>query len=120
MGVCAGAIYVLGFTILQESVADELRGRIFASLNTLVRFCLLLSFAIGPVVADRLGALSQTLFGGGVAFGSIRVSLPGSRLALWLAGSIIVGAGLLAVWTLRAGELTRRQPADVPESASRS
>lgn len=120
MGVCAGAIYVLGFTIIQESVADELRGRIFASLNTLVRFCLLLSFAVGPVLADRLGALSQALVGGGVSFGSIRVSLPGSRLALWLAGTIIVGAGLLAVWTLRAGQLRRERPADEPEPASRS
>ncbi len=95
MGVCAGAVYVLGFTIIQESVVDELRGRIFASLNTLVRFCLLLSFALGPVLADRLGPLSQSLVGAGVSWGSIRVSLPGSRLALWLAGTIIVGAGLL-------------------------
>src|SRR5205085_3043360 len=35
MGVCAGAVYVLGFTILQENVADVLRGRIFAALYTL-------------------------------------------------------------------------------------
>jgi hypothetical protein len=100
----------LGFTILHESVADELRGRIFSSLNTLVRFCLLLAFAVGPVLADRLGALSQTLLDGGVSLGSISVSLPGARLALWLAGSIIVAAGFLAVWTLRAAE-----PAPLPE-----
>jgi dTMP kinase len=108
LGVCAGSVYVLGFTILHESVADELRGRIFASLNTLVRFCLLLAFAVGPVLADRLGALSQTLLDGGVSFGSISVSLPGARLALWLAGSIIVAAGFLAVWTLRISEPTAR------------
>ena len=41
MGVCAGAVYVLGFTILQENVEDELRGRIFATLYTLSRLCLL-------------------------------------------------------------------------------
>jgi dTMP kinase len=110
LGVCAGSVYVLGFTILHESVADELRGRIFSSLNTLVRFCLLLAFAVGPVLADRLGALSQTLLDGGVSLGSISVSLPGARLALWLAGSIIVAAGFLAVWTLRAAE-----PAPLPE-----
>ncbi|MEA2931350.1 MAG: hypothetical protein QOI56_135, partial [Actinomycetota bacterium] len=40
MGVCAGAVYVLGFTILQENVEDELRGRIFAALYTLSRLCL--------------------------------------------------------------------------------
>jgi dTMP kinase len=108
LGVCAGAVYVLGFTILHESVADELRGRIFASLNTLVRFCLLLAFAVGPVLADRLGALSTSLLDGGLSFGSSSVALPGARLALWLAGSIIVAAGFLSVWTLRA---SRPEPA---------
>jgi dTMP kinase len=101
MGVCAGAVYVLGFTILHESVADELRGRIFSSLNTMVRFCLLLAFAVGPVLADRLGALSGSVLGGEISIGSFAVSLPGARLALWLAGSIIIAAGLLAVRTLR-------------------
>lgn len=103
LGIFAGAIYVLGFTILHESVADELRGRIFSSLNTLVRFCVLLSFAVGPVVADRLGALSLDLLDGGVSIGDTDIALPGVRLALWLAGAIIVAAGFLAVWSLRAG-----------------
>lgn len=102
LGLCAGAVYVLGFTILHESVADELRGRIFASLNTLVRFCLLLAFAVGPLIADRLGALSHDLLDDSIGIGSNSISLPGVRLALWLAGSIIVAAGFLAVWTLRS------------------
>ncbi len=29
LGVCAGSVYVLGFTLLHESVDDDLRGRIF-------------------------------------------------------------------------------------------
>ncbi len=103
MGICAGSVYVLGFTILHESVADELRGRIFSALYTLVRFCLLLSFAVGPLLADRLGALSNTVFDGDLSLGSTRVALPGVRLALWLAGVIIVAAGMLAVWSLRSG-----------------
>jgi dTMP kinase len=103
MGMCAGAVYVLGFTILHESVIDELRGRIFASLYTLVRFGLLLSFAVGPVLADRLGALSNRWWGGKVHLGGFDVALPGVRLALWLAGVIILGAGALAVLSLRLG-----------------
>lgn len=114
LGICAGSVYVLGFTILHETVADELRGRIFASLNTLVRFCLLLAFAVGPVLADRLGALSESLFDGAVSLGGTSVSLPGARLALWLAGSIIVAAGFLAVWTLRAGAGTSSPPPPPP------
>ena len=37
LGLCAGASYVVGFTLLQENVADELRGRIFATLYTVIR-----------------------------------------------------------------------------------
>jgi hypothetical protein len=94
---------VLGFTILHETVHDDLRGRIFSSLYTLVRFCLLLSFAVGPLLADRLGALSSSAFDGRVTAGALTVDLPGVRLALWLAAITIVGAGLFAVYSLRAG-----------------
>lgn len=101
VGLCAGAVYVLGFTILHETVADELRGRIFSSLYTLVRFCLLLSFAAGPLLADRLGALSESLFDGRLTLGGATVELPGVRLALWLSAVTIVGAGFLSVASFR-------------------
>jgi MFS family permease len=102
LGVCAGAVYVLGFTILQETVADELRGRIFAALYTLVRFCLLLSFAVGPLLAETLERLSKRFVHGHAHFVGLDIELPGVRLALWLAGVIILGAGLLAVTSLRS------------------
>jgi dTMP kinase len=104
LGICAGAVYVLGFTILHETVADELRGRIFSALYTLVRFCLLLSFAVGPLLAETLGRLSEQLVDGRVQLVGIDIELPGVRLALWLAGLVILGAGVLAVTSLRAGE----------------
>ncbi len=104
LGMCAGTIYVLGFTILQERVADELRGRVFASLYTLVRLCVLLSFAVGPLLADRLEALSQQLFDGSIQAAGVTVAIPGVRLALWAAGAIILVAGVLAVVVLRRSE----------------
>jgi dTMP kinase len=101
LGMCAGTIYVLGFTILQERVADELRGRVFASLYTLVRLCVLLAFAAGPLLADRLEAFSQSAFDGSIDLAGLTVAIPGVRLALWFAGVIIVAAGVLAVLVLR-------------------
>ena len=101
LGICAGTIYVLGFTILHERVADELRGRVFASLYTLVRLCVLLAFAAGPLLADRLEAVSQRLFDGSVDVAGATVAIPGVRLALWLAAAIILVAGVLAVLVLR-------------------
>jgi dTMP kinase len=101
LGLCAGAVYVLGFTILHETVVDELRGRIFSSLYTLVRVCLLLSFAVGPLLADRLGALSESLFDSEVHLGAVHVGIPGVRLALWISSLTIIGAGFVAVSAFR-------------------
>ena len=104
LGVCAGAVYLLGFTILQETVDDEFRGRVFSSLYTMVRFSLILSFVVGPLLAGVLDGLSKQLFDREVRLLGIDIPLPGERLALWFAGLIIVGAGVLATTTLRAGE----------------
>ena len=101
MGVCAGAVYVVGFTILQETVSDELRGRIFATLYTLVRFCLLVSMAVAPLLAGALTRLSNRWFSGSVEVAGVDVALPGTRLTLWFGGLIIVGAGVLAAVALR-------------------
>jgi len=88
LGLCAGAVYILGFTLLQTNVENELRGRIFATLYTLIRFCLLLSF----VVAPALSSLLDDAFEG----------IEGARLTLWFGGSIILMAALLAQRSLRA------------------
>jgi dTMP kinase len=101
MGVCAGSVYVLGFTLLHESVDDELRGRVFSALYTLVRFCVLIAFAVGPFLSALLERLSQNLVGGEVSIGALTISVPGVRLTLWLAGLIIMGAGVLAARSLR-------------------
>ncbi len=98
LGVCAGSVYVLGFTLIHESVDDELRGRIFSALYTLVRFCVLIAFAAGPFLSESLSRLSRRLFDGEISFGdSVTIAVPGVRLTLWLAGLIIIGAGVIAV-----------------------
>jgi dTMP kinase len=106
LGMCAGAVYILGFTILQSNVADELRGRIFATLYTLIRFCLLLAFGLAPILSSVLDGLSNSLFHKHVSLGGIDVALPGVRLTLWLGGLIILGAGLLAQFSLRTKQKT--------------
>jgi len=99
MGICAGAVYVLGFTVLQENVEDEFRGRIFASLYTLSRLCLLVSLSLAPLLASILDGLSQSLFDGEIDLLGATVSLPGVRLTLWLGATIILVAGALAIRT---------------------
>lgn len=109
LGVCAGGVYVLGFTILHESVDDDLRGRIFGALYILIRFCVLLAFAVGPLLADVLDRISNSLVDRELSFLGAEVAVPGVRLTLWLAGGIIMAAGVLAVRSLH-----RRDPARDP------
>jgi len=102
MGICAGAVYVLGFTILQETVEDELRGRTFATLYTLSRLCMLISLSLAPLVSRVLDDLSNALFGGEVGLFGATLSLPGVRLTLWVGAFIILAAGALALRAYRS------------------
>ncbi|MCD9624643.1 MFS transporter [Rhabdothermincola salaria] len=108
MGVCVGPVYVLGFSLLHQNVPDDLRGRVFSSLTTLVRLCVLISMVAGPLLAAVLGRLSEALVGGELDVLGLQLAVPGVRLALWLAAVIIVGAGLAAWASLRAGERASR------------
>lgn len=117
MGASAGPIYVLGFAILQAEVADELRGRVIAALNTLVRLCVLLSMVIGPLLAEILGELSDRFLDGALRLPGITLPLPGVRLTLWLAAGIIMGAGVIVRGTLRAGARQRARADSVDVSS---
>ena len=103
LGLCAGAVYVLGFTLMHENVDDELRGRAFSGLYTLVRMCVLLSFVLGPFLATLLHGLSRAVLGTDrtLVVGDVSFFLPGVRLALFLAGIIMVFAGIGSILSLR-------------------
>ena len=107
MGVAVGPVYVVGFVLLQEEVSDDLRGRVFSSLNTLVRLCVLVSMVVGPLLAALLGGLSDRWLGGSMTVSAVHVALPGVRLTLWLAGLIIISAGVLALHSVRAGQRSK-------------
>jgi dTMP kinase len=103
LGVCAGSVYVVGFTILHENVRDELRGRIFATLYTLIRLCLLAALALAPFLSDLLDHVSRSINGAdrAVSLGSLTIGLPGVRLTLWFGAVVVLIAGCLATWSLR-------------------
>jgi dTMP kinase len=101
LGVCAGAVYVLGFTILQTNVEDQLRGRTFATLYTVVRLCVLLAFAVATLLSSLLGRLASSAVGEHAMVFGVRVTITGARVTLWLGGVIILAAGGVAVLALR-------------------
>jgi len=112
VGACAGTAYVTGFTILQEQVADELRGRTFATLYTVVRMCLLISLTVSPLFADLFDTLgNEWLEHHAVHLWTWQYGLPGFRLALWSGGFLAIFAGLYARHEVKHSRRTLDHPA---------
>ena len=119
VGACAGTSYVTGFTVLQENVRDELRGRTFAALYTVIRLCLLISLTISPLWADMWDAVSSVIFTDqAIEIGGATYALPGVRIALWGGGLIAFFAGFVswrAVQRARKRERERVASGVAPE-----
>ncbi len=113
LGVCAGAIYVLGFTLLHENVEDALRGRIFSALYTIVRLCLLIAFALGPFLSELLDRLSRRYFTDRTVSlpAGRHLFVPGERLTLWFAALIVFAAASMVFFSLR-GKVTEHPERD--------
>ena len=103
MGYGAGSAYVLGFAHLHEEVEDELRGRTFAALFSVMRIGLLTSMMVAlpaaQVVDGKLGGLLAT----------------GSRVILLAGGALMLFSGVLAVWSTRRSLLELGRAATRPD-----
>ncbi|HEY7281250.1 MAG TPA: dTMP kinase [Actinomycetota bacterium] len=100
MGVFAGATWVNGYALLQENVADEYRGRTFATLTVMSRLGLFASLAGFPVLSGILGDH-------GFDIGQFRVDLSGTRLALWIGAAIAAVGAVVARRGLKRNRLTK-------------
>ena len=121
LGLAAGSVYVTGLTLLHENVEEVLRGRVFAAMYTLVRFCLLISMAAGGFLSDGFQWFFEIAFDNEIRVGDSVLALPGVRGALWLGALLILMAGVLAALSLRSrrGEGRRSpQAANSGEDAS--
>jgi dTMP kinase len=118
VGACAGTSYVTGFTVLQENVSDELRGRTFATLYTVIRLCLLISLTISPLWADFWDwVTNQLLTDQTITIGSYTYAIPGVRIALWGGGLITYVAGIFALRSVRRARRVNLNDA-TPETGS--
>ncbi|HEX6844508.1 MAG TPA: dTMP kinase [Actinomycetota bacterium] len=111
LGAFCGLAWVSGYTLLQENVADEFRGRTFASLTTLSRMCLFLSLTIFPALAQVFDNVVRDVVPGGDFYvGGQRLDLSGPRISMWLAGIVVVGAGFNTWRLLKRYRLSRPVP----------
>lgn len=106
-GICAGSLYVLGLTLLQTNVSDDMRGRVFVTFYTATRLCILLALVAAPLLSVAFNELSNTFLDGDIDIAGFHFAVPGVRITLWGGGLIILGAGVFA-----ASSLARPFPAD--------
>jgi dTMP kinase len=86
VGAFAGVAYVIGLTLLGLEVGDEMRGRMFGLVQSLMRIDLLLVTATTPFIAGRIG----------VRDGPYGVSVNGVSVVLLAGGLLAMVVGVLA------------------------
>jgi dTMP kinase len=89
VGFGAGVAYLAGATLLGTDVDDEMRGRIFAVLQSLIRVVLLIGLAAVPSVVGLVGRRHISWIG-------IHATIDGTRIVLIAGGVLALLAGLLA------------------------
>jgi dTMP kinase len=89
MGFFAGIAYLAGFTLLGTEVEDEIRGRTFAIVQSLVRAALILSLAVVPFGVGLIGRHH-------VDIGIATVPVTGERVMLFVAGLLALAVGVVA------------------------
>ncbi|MGY2001958.1 dTMP kinase [Blastococcus sp. SYSU DS1024] len=89
MGFFAGMAFLAGITLIGTEVADEIRGRTFAIVQSLVRAALIISLALVPIGVGLIGRDEIDL-------GAVAVPISGERIMLFAAGLLAVAVGLVA------------------------
>jgi len=86
VGAFAGIAYVVGITLLGLEVEDEMRGRMFGLVQSLMRIDLLLVTAIAPFIAGIIGTRD----------GPLGVSINGVSVTMFVGGVLAAGVGLVS------------------------
>src|SRR5699024_8923327 len=90
LGFSAGVAWISGYTILGLEVADNVRGRTFAFVQSLVRLCLALVLAAAPLVAGLIGTHRLVLTE------DITLSYSGTQITFVLAAAAAIVFGVVA------------------------
>ncbi len=89
LGAFSGICWVTGFTMLGMEVADDVRGRTFAFVQSLIRVVLVAVLAIAPLIAAAVG---QHTF----KFQNTQLSYNGASVTILIAGLFAAFIGALS------------------------
>jgi len=94
LGFFSGISWVTGFTMLGLEVEDELRGRIFAFIQSLIRVVLILVLAVSPLIAAAIGRHTYQIF-------EITLTYNGAAFTMLFSGIIATSVGILSYKQMR-------------------
>ena len=94
LGAFAGVSWVSGFTMLGLEVEDEIRGRTFAFVQSLIRISLVLVLAVSPVIAAAIGKHTFKI-------GTITATYNGAAFTMCAAGIIGTVIGIISYLQMR-------------------
>jgi dTMP kinase len=89
LGAFSGITWVTGFTMLGMEVHDEVRGRTFAFVQSLIRITLVAVLAIAPIIAATIGEHRYT-------FQNVSLDYNGAQITMLIAGLIAVLIGSIS------------------------
>ncbi len=89
LGAFSGISWVTGFTMLGMEVADDVRGRTFAFVQSLIRVVLVAVLAISPLIAAAIGKHTYK-------FQNTELTYNGAAVTILIAGVIATLIGLVS------------------------
>jgi len=94
LGAFSGITWVTGFTMLGMEVHDDVRGRTFAFVQSLIRITLVAVLAIAPIIAATIGQHEYK-------FQNTTVNYNGAQITMLLAGVIAALIGVISYRQMR-------------------
>ena len=94
LGLFSGISWVTGFTMLGLEVEDEVRGRTFAFMQSLIRVSLVLVLVVAPLVAAAIGEHTYS-------FRTTTVTYNGAAFTMFFAGLIASLVGVISYRQMR-------------------
>jgi dTMP kinase len=94
LGAFSGITWVTGFTMLGMEVRDEVRGRTFAFVQSLIRITLVAVLAIAPIIAATIGEHRYE-------FQNVKLDYNGAQITMLIAGLIAVLIGVISYRHMR-------------------
>lgn len=117
-GACIATVTVAGNTYIVRTTADELRGRVFTAMESVVKVALLVSMVVMAPLADFVGSMIERVIATNGLIPA-EVTLTGSRVTLQFSALLVIAAAVYGLVTLRWSVAASGDPAASAQEVGR-